>query len=551
MQRIVVVSSGLAGAKTAARIKRLAPEIEVNLVVPGEMDTAAPKGPFSRITAAQQISETLTEARQVGVIQANEVQFDFEQQQVVVRSKRGVIQIRFNQVVLEVEATPRLPRSLRAADNVVPWPLEDGGLLDSWIQESTPARAVVVGGGTALNLLSPILESGMSATWVRTADATFDPDVWDQMAGKVAAESNGRITVEDWSDVRLEGLVPVLDEDGRVTALQNGRDDAVSGDLFFWTEPQRALHPIIAQPGVELDASGLIVVDEHFRSGPEGLHVIGSAVSMARLPKGGARGAVPSVAMGQGAVLASSRVLANHLAGFVNDSAKWEGAPGVFRFAGPGVLACKVGLTMQEAVAAGYEPEFAVQSAVPGLGGHGGAPVLVKLVCDRHSHAVLGVQVVASEQCGWADTVAGSVAMAMAASMTVERMAVVDFACGGGELLQRVAAILANKLLYRFNGISAEELLASKASGANFFMLDLRDNVAWKNGHIEDAYNIPYTQLKKRLQDEVPRFTPIVLISSTSGSAYSAACQLFGLGATELYVLDGGMDLWPFGVAKG
>ena len=60
------------------------------------------------------------------------------------------------------------------------------------------------------------------------------------------------------------------------------------------------------------------------------------------------------------------------------------------------------------------------------------------------------------------------------------------------------------------------------------------------------AYNIPLAQLKKRLQDEVPRFTPLVLVCAAGDEAYAAAARLAGLGATDLYVLDGGMDVWPY-----
>ncbi|UZP68148.1 FAD-dependent oxidoreductase [Desulfovibrio mangrovi] len=549
MRRIVVISSGLAGAKAATRIKRLSPEVEVNLVVPGGEETAG-DGPFSRMGESRRVSEALTEARQVGVIKASEVQFDFEQNQVNVRSQRGLLQIRFNEVVLEVEASARLPRNLRAAGNVVPWPLEDSAVLDSWIQETKPGRAVIVGGGIALELIAPLLESGLAVTWVRTEDGSYDPDMWDVIERRIIEAGNGRVDVEDWTDVRVESLVPVLGEDGSVQSLQDGRGGEVAGDAFFWTIPQRALHPIIAQPGVELDASGLIAVDEHFRSGPEGLHIIGSGVSLPRLPRKTNGSSVPSVAMGEAAILASARVVANHLAGFVGDTAVWQGASGVFRASAPGVTVCKLGLTSEEATANGFDSEFALLRTSASLFSNA-EPVTVKLICDKHSHVLLGAQIVASESCGQADTIANTVNVAIASSMTVERLSVLDFAGGGGELLQRAASILSNKLMYRFYGISAEELVASKEAGANFFMLDLRDNMAWKDGHIPDAYNIPYTQLKKRLQDEVPRFTPIVLISRTSDVAYSAACQLYGLGAKDLYVLDGGMEMWPYEVMKG
>lgn len=553
MKRIVVVSSGLAGAKAAARIKRLAPEVEVNLVIPGGEEKTPVAGPFSSLTASRHISETLTEARQVGVIRANEVQFDFEQQMVIVRSNRGVIQIKFNEVVLEVDASARLPRSLRTAENVIPWPLEDGAPLDTWLGEAKPASAVVVGNGMALGLLDSILASGMRAVWVRTADSAFDKDIWEHLVLRVQQAAGGRLEAQDWSDTSAEALVPVLDDAGQVTSLQDGQGHAVSGDIVFWTEPQRALHPIIAESGVELDASGLIAVDSHFSAGangPAGLHIIGSGVAVSRLPLHTPGAPVASVALQDTGVIASARVVASHLAGFVNETAQWQGTPGVFRHEAAGIVLCKAGLSVQEATAAGFEPEFALQRMKPTLNGSTHAPVAIKLICDRHSHSVLGVQVVGEAGSPLVEAVVGAVATAISASLTVERLAAMDFAAGG-ELVQRAASILSNKLLYRFSGISAEEVVASRAAGASFFTLDLRDNVSWKNGHIEDAYNIPYPQLKKRLQDEVPRFTPIVLVSATSDEAYSAACHLFGLGATDLFVLDGGMDMWPYDLVKG
>ena len=105
--------------------------------------------------------------------------------------------------------------------------------------------------------------------------------------------------------------------------------------------------------------------------------------------------------------------------------------------------------------------------------------------------------------------------------------------------------MLSNKLAGRYFGITPDEFIASREAGAEFFTLDLRSTPDWRAGHVPDAYNIPHTQLRKRLQDEVPRFTPIVLVAATSDAAWSVACMLGGLGATDLYVLDGGMAFWP------
>jgi len=42
-----------------------------------------------------------------------------------------------------------------------------------------------------------------------------------------------------------------------------------------------------------------------------------------------------------------------------------------------------------------------------------------------------------------------------------------------------------------------------------------------------------------------------VLVSADGKDAYAVACRLAGLGATSLYVLDGGMRLWPYDEEKG
>ncbi len=561
MQRIVVVGSGAASAKVAARVKRLAPEVEVNWIIP-EVETGKGDGPFARLSASRRVSSALIEARQVGIIPAEEVELDFTGKQVTVHAPRGMLQIRFNQLVLEVGAEPRIPRTLRAADNVVPWPVDEGAALDAWLAERAPEKVVVVGGRHAAALLAPLQDSGFAVTWLRTSDDGLDADMWRVWARRVTECAHGSVEIVDWSAAcgvaGADALSAVLSEDGSLKGLQGGGENAgmVEGDVFFWTDPLRALHPVIAEEGVELDAQGCIAVDAQFRTGVEGLYIIGSGVAVPRSEIAGH----PAPGMGaseDAAVLASARVVASSLA----DSAgiavlQADGGAetvGLRQMEASGLVAVSAGLTAEEASRAGHEPEFSLLSAVPhGIKGED-SPIALKLLCDKASHLVLGIQAVGTAGNGWLESAINPVVAALSAggNLTVDRLATLQLAGGGAELLRRAASMLSNKLLNRFYGISADELLASREAGASFFILDLRDSVAWRAGHIEDAYNIPYPQLKKRLQDEVPRFTPIVLVGRGSDDAFSAACQLYGLGATELYVLDGGMALWPHEVVKG
>ena len=57
--------------------------------------------------------------------------------------------------------------------------------------------------------------------------------------------------------------------------------------------------------------------------------------------------------------------------------------------------------------------------------------------------------------------------------------------------------------------------------------------------------------LEIRLEDLVPPgVTPLVLVCATGEESHAVAARLAALGATDLYILDGGMDVWPYSLDK-
>ena len=112
------------------------------------------------------------------------------------------------------------------------------------------------------------------------------------------------------------------------------------------------------------------------------------------------------------------------------------------------------------------------------------------------------------------------------------------------------ASIIVNKIESSgILNITPSELIASVEDDAEFFLLDVREKKEYARGKLSGAYNIPLTELKKRF-NEIPRFTPLVLYSRISGKAFEAARYLRSKGAKQLYVLDGGYELWPFEFGK-
>lgn len=609
MRRIVVIGSGVGAGKLAARVKRLLPGCEVNFIMPeAEVGDAGGSGPFSACLAGRRASRAMLAAREVGVLDAAELSVDLDANTVITGSSRGRLAVRYDQLAMEIDASPRIPRALRGAPNVFAWPCADATGLDGLLAERVAAggcRAVVVGqGAEALEALRLARAAGATPVWVRTRAASedsanaVDADMWRHAARM--ARRNG-VEAVNWTGVAMERMGALPGEAGGFAALiavnPDGGDLRVEGDLFIWTSPLVIQNPALALDGISLDATGRIDVDGCLRTGAPGVYVFGTGVSVRRAALDGS---VEQAVAAPAEVPGMIRALADHLASIdasgvdvltargvaacpagdvagelATDQAdsgladEADACPcrlpalGMVHGEGPGVIVAAVGHGAAACARAEVDIEFSVYatpavSAAPtaqraqegqdddeagawrGLAaGHA-----VKLLAAKADGALLGAQVVGrdTELCA---AVVSSASLALRAGMRAADLAQAGLPGVAGELLRRAAAVLANKLAGRYFGITPDEFIASREAGAEFFTLDLRSAPDWRAGHLPDAYNIPHTQLRKRLQDEVPRFTPIVLVAATSDAAWSVACMLGGLGATDLYVLDGGMAFWP------
>ena len=569
MRRIVIIAAGPAGVSAATRIKRRLPEHEINVIVPasiGEQGAAA--GPAARRRAAALPNLEILATREVGVLEAQDIMPDLSEGEITVSSARGSLPVRYTDLVLEVPATVRLPRALQKAENVFVWPMP--GFADEPVPcDSALAAAaasgeavLVVGGGVpSLDAVCLAREAGANVLWLRTGEKE-SPAVEAQLAGLALRFLGSAVTCLDLPDVSAEQIRCTLNAQGTLLetlVLPDGRECACACAL--WTTPLMGRHPVLRESGIVLDPLGRIDFSD---GGPSGPPVVlmgsGSAQPGAKLPFSGvALNAWPG---GRESAEYSAWAAVDRVCGKSGGSAlAGGGEPGIFAVREAELHApdCpekrlrlfRAGLSLAEAEARGIAAEYAIVGGEE-PSGPGGGQLILCLTADRESRTLLGAQVLGTGSAALpADGVFGMALAALAGGTKLDRLArAYDGGVGSG-LLRSAAAIICNKLDTLVKGITPDEFLASKAAGAEFFTLDLRSLPDWRSGHVPGACDIPLTQLKKRLQDEVPRFTPIVLVSSDGRDAYAVACRLAGLGATDLYVLDGGMRLWPYDLELG
>ncbi|HHQ49363.1 MAG TPA: hypothetical protein ENK19_10845 [Acidobacteria bacterium] len=214
--------------------------------------------------------------------------------------------------------------------------------------------------------------------------------------------------------------------------------------------------------------------------------------------------------------------------------------------------AARTGLTEEEAREAGFDPVCAVVSGpdrahfVPTS-----RSIILKVVVDRGSRKVLGAQGVGVGEVAKRIDV---MATALMAGLDVDQLAHLQLAYAPpfSMALDNVlvaANVVRNKLEGRFTGISSLELWELMRAGEPLLLLDVRQPAEYGRARLRGSRHIPLGSLRGRLH-ELPRDEPIVVVCSIGLRGYEAALVLGANGLTNVRVLDGGLEAWPFAVER-
>ncbi len=80
---------------------------------------------------------------------------------------------------------------------------------------------------------------------------------------------------------------------------------------------------------------------------------------------------------------------------------------------------------------------------------------------------------------------------------------------------------------------------------ARLFILDVRDEAAFAEGHIQGAKHVPLSALEERIQELTKQKSKPVLVVCQRGMRSNAACKILASHAfTQVYSLQGGLDQW-------
>ena len=395
--------------------------------------------------------------------------------------------------------------------------------LRAYVDENKCRSAVVVGAGfIGLEIAENLLKKGLKVTVVDMASQVmpnlFDAEVADYIRRQLQAKGIRVVTGA--------GIEMVLGGE-KATGIRTAVG-GFEGDVVVMAIGVRPATAFLNDSGVEM-FKGTIVVDKFQKTNLPDIYAVGDcAMVYNRLTGQGQWSAMGSTANITG------RLLAKNLTG---EAAPYGGClgTGVVRLA-DGLNAGRTGLTEEQAKAAGFDA--VTVTCVTDDKAHyypDAATFVTKLIADRESHKLLGIQVLGG---GSVDKMVDIAVAGISMGARVEDFDTMDFAYAPPfstaiHPFVQACYILENKLEGRYESMTPAEYLAGKAKG--YKIIDVSPAPAIPGAKWVDLAKVtgPIEGLDKDAK--------LLLVCAKGKRGYFLQNRLKAFGYTNTRALEGGL----------
>ncbi|MGW9184367.1 FAD-dependent oxidoreductase [Agromyces sp. NPDC055661] len=539
---VTVIVGGVAGGmSTATRLRRLDEDREIivlersgavsfaNCGLPYHVSGVIPE------RAALELQDPARLAARFRIdarVRSEVVAIDRAARRVTVRPADGAdYELGYDELVLSPGAAPRLP------DRVAPdAPLHALRTLDDLdavmaAVDGLPsrARAVVIGGGyIGVEMADNLHRRGLETTIVQRSSRLIgglDPEMAAPLAEHVLERGLG---------LRFGNAVTAVE--ARRVVLDDG--SALPADLVIAAMGVVPESGLARAAGLEIGATGGIVVDESHRTSDPAIYAIGDAAEKRDRVDGSGR-LVPLAGLAN----RHGRAVADAIAGRPSIAAPALGTAVIDVL---GLTAASTGWSEEHARSRGIEVRVIHSHPLSHAGYFPGArPMSLKLVVDARTDRILGAQAVGTEGVTRRIDV---IATAMAANLAASALADLELAYApqygsAKDPVNMLGYIARNLADGEDTTIQWHELDDAVADGA--VLLDVRAAGQLAEGAIPGATWIPVEELRERADAYAGR--RIVVHCRVGQGAHTAARLLASLGH-DVVNLDGGYLTWRDGM---
>jgi NADPH-dependent 2,4-dienoyl-CoA reductase/sulfur reductase-like enzyme/rhodanese-related sulfurtransferase len=556
--KIVVIGGSAAGAKAAAKARRLDEFAEITIVQKApDLSMASCGYPYYVGGVFNDRSQLLCtpagvvrdatffhKAKAITALAQTEVtSINRPKKQVTCRNLRNGEEkiLEYDKLIIATGAKPNMPPipgiNLEGITTLLT--MADTDYLRKICDDKKVKSAVVIGGGLiGVETVEALQLSGIQVTVVEMLDQVLTFLDWDlaklvenHMKSKGARLLTGK------------GVKEFVGQDGLLTGVKLADGDVINCELAVMAIGVRPNADLAKEAGLDIGKFGGITVNSYMQTSDADIYAAGDCVEItSRISGQPVFAPMGDLANLEGRVAGENVILGNTVTfpGTIH-----TGICKIFDY-----TAGSTGISIKAAERNGLTGYTAVVNASPDKPGFMGAKILVsKMIVDKNQR-LIGYQCVGL---GDVSKQIATAAMAIQGNLTVEDLINCDLPYAPPFSLAidhfiATAHVMQNKLKGRMTGISVQEVWDKLDRGEKPFLIDGRNPNEYEEMHLGiGELLIPIGALRSRLS-ELPanKDTEIICFCKISLRGYEAESILRAHGYTNIYVMEGGIMAWPY-----
>ena len=554
--KVLIIGGVAAGPKTAARLRRLDPDVEITVIERQDLLSYAGCGlpyyiediieDWYQLLGGDTIRDAEFFKKQKGFTvldQTEAVKINRDKKTVTVKDLRKdeTRDLPYDKLVIATGARPFVPRMEGTELNGVHrlYNPHQAQAIKKLVEKEC-GKVVVVGGGLIGIETCGAFKVHSCTTTVVEMMPTLVPNLLDE---EMALLLENYLKAQGVDVVKGSPVARMLDDGkGNVAGVETSDGRVIEANVVVIAIGVRPNTELAVEAGLEIGPTRAIAVNEYMQTSDPDIYAGGDCVECTHmLTNKKVFAPLGSTANKHG------RVIADNIAGM---ETKFPGVYGTAAFRVLDWNCGTTGLTEKNARELGYDvvttitPRYDFSSYIPGA-----KYVIIKLIADRETCKVLGCQVV-----GEGDGVKRIDIIATALKFGSDLKGVADIDLGYAPAystaidgIAHAANVLRNKVQGIAFGVSPLELKAKLDSDVDFVLLDIRRKDEHEAHSFKDprVKNIPIDEIKAR-HNELPRDKEIITFCIIGVRAYIGQRMLTGLGYKHAKYLDGCITSWPF-----
>lgn len=538
MSKIVIVGGVAGGASAATRLRRLSEEDEIIMFERG------PNVSFSNCSLPYHLSGMIENANSLVMMNPEAFQtryhIDARVNQEVVEINRTNKMIRvhnlmteeiyeetYDKLILSPGAKPIKPKikGIESANVFTIRNVEDIVHVKQGIMNAGHKNVAVIGGGyIGIETAENLVNGGYQVTLIEAQNQvlkTFDYDMV-QIFHRELYIKGVKLILED----------KVSEFNKQTIMLASGRTvEAEAVIMAIGIAPETTL---AKEAGLEIGSTGAIKVNSNYQTNDESIYAIGDAIELTH----GVTQREARISLA-GPALKQARIVANHIHGRKTDNIKYLGSSAIRVFDYNGAATgLNENIIKELGLDVNYEAIQFILNDKVGLmpDAH---PLFFKLLYEKETGKILGAQAIGK---GNVDKRIDVIATAMKFGATVDDLSELDLCYAppfgtAKDIINYAGHIGQNLMNDDFKQVSVDKLRSLIENNA--FILDVREVMEYKNGHIIGAVNIPLSSLRDRVE-EIPKDKDVYIHCRTGQRSYNAVMALQHLGYHNVINVTGG-----------